>query len=907
MIRCPLLLSKKSPLLLPFLFLLLWLLPTQAMADGDEFSALKRYAENIYEFNVRYPQEKVYLHMDNRSYCVGDTIWFKAYVMNATTLHPTQMSGVLYVELLNEKGVEMERKKMRLENGMCHGDFVLKVDYRTGYYEIRAYTRYMLNWGNEPKSWTIQDESSSRYLYGEEVLDQDVVADMNHCMFSRVFPVYMKPTSLGEYTEEMEWYPPHTALASPKVMEEEFVDDSLRISFYPEGGSLVENLPCVVAFEVTDQWGGKREISGWITEGRGKEIARFSTAGRGRGMFRLTPQSNKRYFAHVEYKGRHYRYKLPSIQKQGAMLHVHPPVGDGEASFHMSVSEAYSQRLLAWTLQCRGELTYVDTLTLCSDTSYCITIDKESLKPGVNQLTLYTSQGEILADRLFFVSPKQFTQLHVYNIPDSVRPHEEVALDMHLKSSNGWFTQGHFSIAITDADWRGEASHDTRDIRSELLLASDLKGFIENVDSYFKHTDDSVMAADIDRLMLVQGWRRYEWKSMLAGEGFIPRFTPERGLEIDGYVVSDIVMQEHFARADKYKRIPNVRVKIDVQTNGMRHKDECVTDSLGRFHFDINQSIQGNASLLIRLYEEGNPTKFQQMVRRILPSPLTFSVPVLDRAFSPSTTPYSYYQNHSPEELMLMRYEEQSLASNELLLEEVTVKKRKKVRHEINFENPDMVISYYKEWNNLIDRGIPLANYYGEHLLWNFNANIDPSNPSNEMTLHYSLGRVKLWGRMERHDSLSGKSSGFFERYYMPKYIKVYSNLLTRDALPLERDGQTDLYDYAYLEVESYSPKESPRRAPYMLHNGTRLTYYNGYSQVREFYSPDYSECTLPDTADYRRTLHWAPDVWTDHLGRASVSFYNNSQTTKLHIRAEGFTRTGEFIVYDSDISGIEN
>ena len=111
MIRCPLLLSKKSPLLLSFLFLLLWLFPMQAMADGDEFSALKRYAENIYEFNVRYPQEKVYLHMDNRSYCVGDTIWFKAYVMNATTLHPTQMSGVLYVELLNEKGERWSAKR----------------------------------------------------------------------------------------------------------------------------------------------------------------------------------------------------------------------------------------------------------------------------------------------------------------------------------------------------------------------------------------------------------------------------------------------------------------------------------------------------------------------------------------------------------------------------------------------------------------------------------------------------------------------------------------------------------------------------------------------------------------------------------------------------------------------------
>lgn len=86
-----------------------------------------------------------------------------------------------------------------------------------------------------------------------------------------------------------------------------------------------------------------------------------------------------------------------------------------------------------------------------------------------------------------------------------------------------------------------------------------------------------------------------------------------------------------------------------------------------------------------------------------------------------------------------------------------------------------------------------------------------------------------------------------------------------------------------------------------MPKNGVRDTYYEGYSLVRSFYSPDYSEFTLPDTADYRRTLYWNPDVWTDHRGRASVSFYNNKRTKKLHIRAEGFTRNGEFIVYDSD------
>ena len=882
-----------------FVALLLCCLTSAQTADK-----LTDYARNIINFNKEYPQEKVYVHMDNRSYFIGDTIWFKAYVMNATTLYPTQQSGVLYVELLNEKGVEMERKKMLLENGMCHGDFTLKEFYRTGYYEIRAYTRYMLNWGNEPKAWTTireKSEQKSNNIYSDEIYQQDVVPDMNHCMFSRVFPVYMQPQKPGEYKPEMDWYPLHTALAAPEVTEEEFMDDSLRITFYPEGGTLVEGLPSTVAFEVKDELGGKREIGGWITEGRDKEIIRFTTTGRGRGVFRLTPQSGKTHYANVEYKGKHYRYRLPAIERMGATIHVHPPVGDSDVEFNVSVSDAYSQELFGWTLQCRGELTDFDTLTLHSNTLYRIMIAKENLKPGVNQLTLFTPQGEILADRLFFVLPKPYKKLYIDNIPDSVKPYEAVKLNMQLHNPYNWFTKGCFSLAVTDANERGENSHDTHDIRSELLLASDLKGFIENVDSYFTHSNDSAMAADIDQLMLVQGWRRYEWETMANSEDYTPQYAPEEGLEIDGYVISDIVKQEHFARADKYKRLPNVRVRVDIEDDEMCYQAECLADSLGRFHFNIDKYIQDNAMLVIRLGEKKEPSKFEELIRRVILPPLTFSVPVLNRAFSPSTTPYSYYQTHSPEEHMLMRYEEKALMGNERMIADVNVKKRRKVKREINFENPDIIISYYKEWNNIIDRGIPLANYYPDEMLWNFMRQPDPSNPDNEMMLHYSFGRVKLWGPMIQNDLIPERKGLFFENYYMPKYIRVYSNLLTRDLVPLKIDRQTNFLENAYLVVENYSPKESPRRAPYMLYNGTRVTYYTGYSQVRNFYKPDYSDCALPDKADYRRTLHWEPDVWTDNLGRASVSFYNNSHTKKLHVRAEGFTSNGEFIVYDSD------
>ena len=136
------------------LFITALLTSTVLLAQtADEALQLEGYAKNIAQFNRNNPQEKVYLHMDNRSYFIGDTIFFKAYVLNASTLQRTKVSEVLYVELLNESGIEMEHKKLKVVGGVCHGSFILKDSYRTGYYEIRAYTRYMLNFGNEKMPW----------------------------------------------------------------------------------------------------------------------------------------------------------------------------------------------------------------------------------------------------------------------------------------------------------------------------------------------------------------------------------------------------------------------------------------------------------------------------------------------------------------------------------------------------------------------------------------------------------------------------------------------------------------------------------------------------------------------------------------------------------------------------------
>ena len=117
----------------------------ESFRDMGQFEAVaKRQAV----FGQTIPQEKVYIHMDNTCYTIGDTIWFSAYIRQTTDDRPSCVSGVLYVELLNHDGYLVERKLIEMKEGRGHGNFSLNQSVLyAGFYELRAYTRWQLNWG----------------------------------------------------------------------------------------------------------------------------------------------------------------------------------------------------------------------------------------------------------------------------------------------------------------------------------------------------------------------------------------------------------------------------------------------------------------------------------------------------------------------------------------------------------------------------------------------------------------------------------------------------------------------------------------------------------------------------------------------------------------------------------------
>ena len=151
-------LFKHFHLLIATAVILFNIAPCLSQSSAD---ALMKFAGNIHQFNSIFPQEKVFLQFDNTSYYSGETIWFKAFVVNATTLQRAQ-SKVLYVDLISPTGVVLKQQKLKIIGGQADGLITLVdgataqarekrgiIGYPSGFYEIRAYTNYMLNFSEQ--------------------------------------------------------------------------------------------------------------------------------------------------------------------------------------------------------------------------------------------------------------------------------------------------------------------------------------------------------------------------------------------------------------------------------------------------------------------------------------------------------------------------------------------------------------------------------------------------------------------------------------------------------------------------------------------------------------------------------------------------------------------------------------
>ena len=928
-------------------------------SSGVQAGSLDDIRQALEASTVSQIQEKVYIHTDNTCYFVGDTLWYKAYVVRADNLKPTDMSRLLYVELLSPDGVLVERQQIIIapENYTC-GQFVLTDSLYSGYYELRAYTRWMLNFNVTEHMYTVTE--TWKFFNKQMCADYYRLWDG---LYSRVLPIYSKPEEAGDYDARRMYQRPKTRIQKPKKEE-------LFVTFYPEGGHLIEGLPSRVAFEAIDQLDEAVDIKGTVKEGD-KKVADISTSHMGRGVFTITP-GQKRLKAQFTWRGKNYSFNLPKAESQGVVLKF-----DGDHA------ELQGRGLPAdceygYSILCRGALQHFEGVGLSGNSELKLSIPLDSLPAGVNDLTVFDSEGRILADRLFFVGGVgKVEEVGAPIVPTTplkttttYDPYGEITVGLRLPANTT------FSVAVRDTR-TDEPTYNDGNVMTDLLLSSELRGFIAKPAYYFEK-DDQEHRERLDLLMMVQGWRKYNWQE-LSDTARQMRYEPEKTMTVSGEVfkmlsINDVELEEISswqngagmigvkslsasatdedpwaeeiveenpilsstdgsveAVADKTVSSLDLGFLEDANNQlGVNHGklnyevlveaelmmgDEIVggvqkTED-GRFKFEI-PPFYGATFLNLKAYKEkdslrkamssrSDATIFREdafadfYVKRDMPYPVF-------------THKYNYYENHAPEWEVTIDEDdlsELSMENDVHQLGNVSVQGRRRGRRSIDWQKPAFVRDAYDLYNDLTDYGLSFGKFdmrqfplqVAKFLFGNMGRPVrfNVDGRLNGQTYWRNYDFTgNMDGEMAESTRGSEKTRAAAAVFNNLKLSRLQDVRVFSDFEP--RNEDSTLVVSTVLADATVEMVPIPDDGKQVVYRDRHI-YLHGISQPAHFYQPNYSRRELNEApADYRRTLYWNPNARSDDEGRFTATFYNNSKETRIKISAAGVTTDGRLL-----------
>ena len=697
---------------------------------------LIHWTQTVQNTGKAFPQEKVYLHLDNNCYFLGDTIWYKAYVVRTDRKIPTDLSRILYVELMTPDGYLVERQQIPLESDTTgFGNFALQDSLYGGYYEIRAYTRWMLNWGR----YQTELDWGLKNMYANAFYNKGMMKDFfteYEKIYSRVVPVYDKPQEAGVYEKNMTMRPMRRYYKKSGEKNEPV------LSFFPEGGNLIHGVPCTLAFDLADNQGKHLNLEVVFRESKtGKEILRTQPQYAGRGRILLPPlKKETEYEAVIRSGEEEYTFPLPEIQERGCALSLES--APDSIRIFTNTAGLPENFPLGIHIMHDGIMEYNKEITVRKGISEYISLPTESLPTGVNQIILFDAKGEVFADRLFFVWPEgkdlnpDRQNLVLEGIKEEYKPFEPVTLSLKAPDIR---TTAHLSLSVKD-DAADESIYDDGTMLTEMLLASEIRGFVERPGYYFEK-DDSTHRKALDNLLLVQGWRRWKWNDLAAKTDFSIRYLPEKYQTIAGAVYpfhkldgnpnydKDEILakyaglkKENKEEAEEYYRKNYPTLDHEVWLSADYVQDTTLVETRQKTEFGYfylpTPRFFGQAILFMNASDKtGEEKKEKQGVIKRFFNKLEnkynnygdeTAYPdyyvKLDRFFPLWPLPYSYYQTCNPNDPFEKASFDGSIKDG--VLPTLTVRTKRGGLRKLDSSKPAFVVNAYDAFNRQVDLGM---------------------------------------------------------------------------------------------------------------------------------------------------------------------------------------------------------
>jgi hypothetical protein len=818
-----------------------WLGPLAAGALGlmafrlpAEENPIRVIAEKLSAYYAATLPEKTYLHLDRPAYGTGETIWFSAYVVDALRHRPDTLSRVLHVDLLSPQRLVVARRTLRLVGGRAAGDIELGDTLAAGTYLLRAYTNWMLNAG-------------PNYVYERQL---------------QVWPASPDATAADPLPSIN---PKAAAAAKPSSAPIGKVD----VQFFPEGGTLVAGLPATVGIKAQAATGRGVPVSGQVLDEQNKPVvASFSTPHAGMGHLSFTPAAGQRYHARVKLPdGTSADYPLPAVQPTGYALRV-LDAGDSytvEARYKGAPGAPVPGPAMLLT-EVRGFLIGLIPRPITDDGAPVTwKVAKARYPNGILHLTLFDAQSNAQAERLAFVL-NGAPALKVVLTPDraAYAPHDAVHVKVQVQDAAGQPVATHLSVAVAET---GAASLDPEagNVASNLLLTSDLAGYVENPGYYFQSPTPAITQA-LDDLLLTQGWRRYVWKQVLGPTPPPLAYSAERELALSGRVTG---MGQN--------GIANSQLTF-IQSKPNRSVLTATTGPDGRFNFT---GFPGRDTAVITLQARRQSGGSNVMIRPDL-GPPTFGAPLPPLpAVAPSVA--DYLRRSRQQQVQERQNRPGDYVARTVQLGNVAVTGKKML-----VPRDDSRRLYGAVANTSIDFANDLSAQSGLSIfqvLQGRVAGLTISGSPPNMSIQIRNGGSPLFildGMRVDDDAISSIPANQVESVEVFKgpEAAIFGNGANGGVIAV----YTKRGDKNY---KSTDVAPSP---------GILVVKLPGYYQAREFYQPRYGAPVLnaPASDPRRLTLYWDPEFSTDIKGQGEFLFYTADGSGNFQISTEGVSLAGD-------------
>ncbi|KAA3440483.1 carboxypeptidase-like regulatory domain-containing protein [Rufibacter hautae] len=847
-------------------------------------------------FTKEYPQEKVYLHLDKPYYAAGEDAWFKAYLVNAKEHTPSQLSKVLYVELLNPEDSVYSRVAVEVQNGLGHGDFALPDTIPAGQYRLRAYTSWMQNFDEEyffhqnltiynPRMedvvpsvvFEVKPQSKGDSVRVSLSLKNHQGEPLANTPFTYLTQTGRKTSAKQKGVTNAQGLSRFALLLSEK---EDRQNTKLQLTvtegqnayvksfpiplpnlkpdlqFFPEGGNLVAGMWNVVGFKAVDATGLGADVSGAIYDQTGKKVTDFKSLKFGMGRIRFMPFKGMTYEARLSLpNGSSAVYPLPAAKEQGVLMTVDnsSPELIRLKVYLLGYADGVNRpKALHFLGQSRGEMYFRGTGTTGKDL-VVVEVPRKSFPDGVSQITLFSGTGEPLAERLVFVNQGRQLRLSLTSDKTAYKPREKVTMRLQAKDEAGNPVAGTFSVAVTDQQ-KITPDVNGNNILTNLLLTSDLRGHIEAPGYYFSGQDPEAALA-LDNLMLTQGWRRFVWQDLLQSKP--PQLTHpiEQALTVRGTVLKTSGKPE-----------PNAVVNL-FELSNIAGTLTDTTDAQGKFMFGV-AGLDDSARIVVKALSAKGKNALEVVLEKGLPLTLAKPRAPLPPPPGPFSQELARYLQGNREQLKL-----DQLSGKSILLNTVNIKGR-----------------VQKEEDDYASRGL-----YSRPDRTLKAADLPPG-----MNLIASLqGRIA--GLYVSGDNISMRGGGppLFLLDGMPMEMEFFRTMSMSDVDRIDvlmPGASSAVYgSQGGNGVIAVSLKRGSAATP-EISRWRGISSYKGirYQTAREFYMPRYDAPAETKLPDLRSTIFWSPTITTNASGTAEWTFFAADALTTYQAVVEGITGRGQ-------------